>query len=365
MNRQDFSYHLPESLIARHPTAERTGSRLMVLEGETGQTHHHQFSQLLDHLHAGDVLVINDTRVIPARVYGQKTTGGQVEMLVERITGEFQCVVHLKASKSPKPGSVILFDGQHSVTVMGRENDLFIVESHSESIADLLSDLGHMPLPPYLEREDTEQDRERYQTVYNNQPGAVAAPTAGLHFDEPLLTAIKDKGVEIATVTLHVGSGTFQPVRTDNIQDHAMHSEWLNVSAETCQTINNARRAGGRIIAVGTTSVRSLETAAKHSGGGQADVNVLEPFQGETDIFIYPGYEFQIVDAMVTNFHLSESTLLMLVAAFAGYQKTLSAYSVAVDQAYRFFSYGDAMFITKNPHVAEDMPPSASQPEAS
>lgn len=345
MRRQDFAYELPEELIAFEPTEQRTGSRLMRLEGNTGDIAHLQFADVIDQLQAGDVMVFNDTQVIPARVFGQKATGGKVEILVERIVDEHCVWAHIRASKSPKTDAMITLDNGVQVRVTGRtgaDNALFVVDFGEHHVLTTLQAVGHMPLPPYIERDDEPEDKERYQTVYGRRPGAVAAPTAGLHFDEALIADIKAKGVEVVYVTLHVGAGTFQPVRVDNIDEHVMHSEVIDVPASVCETINKAQQEGRRVVAVGTTSMRSLEAAAQYSDGEQ-----LTPYQGETDIFITPGYRFQIVDALVTNFHLSESTLLMLISAFAGYEQTMQAYQQAVAERYRFFSYGDAMFITR------------------
>ncbi|MGS2716730.1 tRNA preQ1(34) S-adenosylmethionine ribosyltransferase-isomerase QueA [Eionea flava] len=348
MRRQDFTYELPEELIAFEPTEQRTGSRLMRLDGNSGDITHGQFADVVDQLQAGDVMVFNDTQVIPARVFGQKATGGKVEILVERIIDE-RCVwAHIRASKSPKTDAIITLDNGVQVRVAGRtgaDNALFIVDFGEHNVLDTLQAVGHMPLPPYIERDDEPEDKERYQTVYGRRPGAVAAPTAGLHFDEAIIADIKAKGVEVVYVTLHVGAGTFQPVRVDNIDDHVMHSEVIDVSAQVCDTINKAQQEGRRVVAVGTTSMRSLEAAAQYSDGDK-----LMPYKGETDIFITPGYHFQVVDALVTNFHLSESTLLMLISAFAGYEHTMQAYQHAVAERYRFFSYGDAMFITRCTH---------------
>ncbi|MBA1272560.1 tRNA preQ1(34) S-adenosylmethionine ribosyltransferase-isomerase QueA [Stutzerimonas azotifigens] len=340
MHVADFSFELPESLIARHPLAERRGSRLLQLDGETGRIEHGQFADLLQRLHAGDLMVFNNTRVIPARLFGRKASGGKLEVLVERVLDERRVLAHIRSSKSPKSGSSILLDGGGEARMLARHDALFELE-FSEPVLPLLERIGHMPLPPYIDRPDEAADRERYQTVYAERAGAVAAPTAGLHFDEPLLQAIRDKGVSIAFVTLHVGAGTFQPVRVERIEDHHMHREWLEVDQQVVDAVAACRERGGRVVAVGTTSVRSLESAARDG--------TLKPFSGDTDIFIYPGKTFHVVDALVTNFHLPESTLLMLVSAFAGYPETMAAYRVAVEQGYRFFSYGDAMFITRNP----------------
>lgn len=343
MQRQDFHYDLPESLIARLPAKQRRGSRLLCLEGSTGAVTHRQFPDLLDALQPGDLMVFNDTRVIPARLFGHKASGGKVEVLIERVLNERQVLAHTRASKSPKAGSSIVLEDGTLLQVTGRQGALFELE-FPENVLQVLDRLGHMPLPPYIEREDTDFDKERYQTVYGVHKGAVAAPTAGLHFDDELLAALKEKGVGIAFVTLHVGAGTFQPVRVDNITEHKMHSEVMSISAEVCHQVRATQKAGGRVIAVGTTSVRCLETAAQHAGAGE----LLVPYTGETDIFIYPGCKFSVVDMLVTNFHLPESTLIMLVSAFAGFQHTMNAYAVAVKEQYRFFSYGDAMLISKN-----------------
>ena len=339
MKRTDFHYDLPDQLIAHYPMPVRSGSRLLCLGRDTGTLTDQRFTDLVDWLQAGDLLVFNNTKVIPARVYGQKETGGKVEVLVERITGANSCLAHVRASKSPKPGSRILVEGAGSLLMEGRQGDLFMLRSEQGNLLDWLQQVGHMPLPPYIDREDESLDQDRYQTVYAESPGAVAAPTAGLHFDDSLLQRLQAKGIGTTYVTLHVGAGTFQPVRADDIRDHVMHSEWLQVGEATVEKIRETKAHGGRVIAVGTTSVRSLETAA------QANAGEIAPFEGETDIFIYPGYQFAVVDGLVTNFHLPESTLIMLVSAFAGRDSVLSAYRHAVEQEYRFFSYGDAMLI--------------------
>lgn len=347
MQLSDFHFDLPDALIARFPMPERSASRLLCMDGNSGELQHQQFSDLPDKLNSGDLLVFNNTRVIPARVFGKKASGGKLEVLIERITAEGEALAHLRSSKSPKPGSEIFLDGYAlPVQVAGRQGALFELHlAAGERWLPILDEIGHMPLPPYIDRPDEDSDQERYQTVYAKQPGAVAAPTAGLHFDQATLERLKQKGVEFAYVTLHVGAGTFQPVRVDNILEHEMHSEWLDVPQETVDAILATKQAGGRVVAVGTTSVRSLESAAQQTLVKQGE---LAAFQGDTDIFIYPGYEFQLIDAMVTNFHLPESTLIMLVSAFAGYQHTMHAYQQAVQHQYRFFSYGDAMFITRN-----------------
>ena len=345
MRVADFSFDLPEQLIARYPKPDRSASRLMALNGDTGAISDQQFTDLLNHIHEGDLLVFNNTRVIPARMYGQKASGGKLEVLVERLLDQHRVLAHIRCSKSPKAGSEIILEGKVKATMVARHDALFELQFDSEQpVLSVLDDIGHMPLPPYIDRPDEDSDRERYQTVYNEKPGAVAAPTAGLHFDENLMAKLTAKGVNFAFVTLHVGAGTFQPVKVENIADHNMHAEYVEVSAEVIEQINQTKAKGKRVIAVGTTSVRSLESAAKHAKKQQKP---LTAFYGDTDIFITPGYQFELIDALVTNFHLSESTLLMLVSAFAGYDNIMAAYQHAVAQSYRFFSYGDAMFLTK------------------
>src|SRR5690554_355177 len=351
MQRQDFTYVLPDSLIARTPTAQRRGSRLLCLDGPTGALEHRQFPDLLDKLQAGDLVVFNDTRVIAARLFAQKTSGGRVEVLIERVLDQHTVLAHTRASKSPKPDSELLLEDGTRLRVTGREGALFAI-TFSEPVLPVLERQGHMLLPPYIDREDDAQDRERYQTVYSQKQGAVAAPTAGLHFDQALLEQLRQRSVELAFVTLHVGAGTFQPVRVDNIAEHPMHSEAITVDESVCRAVRAAKARGSRVIAVGTTSVRSLESAAQQAPPGE----LIAPVQGDTDIFIYPGYQFKVIDALLTNFHLPESTLLMLVSAFAGYRHTLAAYKAAVAEQYRFFSYGDAMFITRNKNAGDDLP---------
>ncbi|MEY3017475.1 MAG: S-adenosylmethionine:tRNA ribosyltransferase-isomerase [Pseudomonadota bacterium] len=341
MKTHDFHFDLPEELIARYPMPERSASRLLCLDKSSGAIRHGVFRDIESLLRPGDLLVFNNTKVIPARLFGEKASGGKLEMLVERVLDGRRALAHVRASKSPKPGSTLrVGDGQEwsEVNVIGRHDALFELD-FVEGVGAVLERFGHMPLPPYITREDELGDRERYQTVYAEKAGAVAAPTAGLHFDEPLLARLRDKGVQFAYVTLHVGAGTFQPVRVDNIADHHMHSEYLEVSEEVCRQVNAAKAAGHRVVAVGTTSVRSLESAAQ---GGE-----LAPFTGDTNIFIYPGYTFKVVDALITNFHLPESTLIMLVSAMAGKAHVMAAYQEAVAQQYRFFSYGDAMIIAE------------------
>ena len=345
--RQDFHFDLPEQLIAQQPTKERTQSRLLVLE-ENGSLSDKKFPELLSCLNAGDCLIFNNTKVIPARLFGKKSSGGEIELLVERVLDEETILTHIRSSRSPKEGAVLRIEDAFDVEVIGRDNALFIVkvlpqENQLTSALALIEEHGHIPLPPYITREkgeDKQEDKDRYQTVYSERPGAVAAPTAGLHFDLELLERIKKMGVEIGFVTLHVGAGTFRPVQVDNISEHKMHSEIIEVLPETVELINRTKQAGGKVIAVGTTSIRSLESAAKFSKDG-----VLQPFQGETDIFITPGSKFKVIDALLTNFHLPESTLIMLVSALAGYERTMKAYQHAVEKQYRFFSYGDAMLV--------------------
>lgn len=344
----DFHFELPEQLIAKAPKAERTASRLMQLEGNSGDINHRNFADIVELVEPGDLLIFNDTRVIPARMFGQKSTGGKVEILVERMLDEHSVLAHVRANKAPKPGNIIDFEGGSSATMIARHNDLFELHFGDDSkVLEILESDGHMPLPPYIDRPDTEDDKERYQTVYNDKPGAVAAPTAGLHFTDALLEKIRAKGVNTAFVTLHVGAGTFQSIRVDTVTDHKMHSEYADVPESVVKAIQETKSNGKRVIAVGTTSVRSLESAAWKSGMEAGKITDLKPFTGETDIFIYPGYEFKVIDAMVTNFHLPESTLIMLVSAFAGKANILKGYSEAVANEYRFFSYGDAMFLTK------------------
>ena len=347
MHVSDFSFELPDELIARYPKTERTASRLLQLNGNSGELTDGTFKNVLELVQPGDLLVFNNTRVIPARMFGRKASGGKLEVLVERMLDEHSILAHVRCSKPPKPGTE-LFLGEHDefqAEMVARHDALFEIRfTSATAVLDILNTIGHMPLPPYIDRPDEDADKERYQTVYNKKPGAVAAPTAGLHFDKPLLEQIKAKGVEFAYVTLHVGAGTFQPVRVDDVENHHMHSEYVEVPQEVVDAIKATRERGGRIIAVGTTSVRSLESAAQDALKKGTE---LVPFFGDTEIFIYPGYEYQLVDCLITNFHLPESTLIMLVSAFAGYDHTMAAYHHAVAEKYRFFSYGDAMFISK------------------
>ncbi|HET7650096.1 MAG TPA: tRNA preQ1(34) S-adenosylmethionine ribosyltransferase-isomerase QueA [Gammaproteobacteria bacterium] len=341
MQRRDFHYDLPPELIAQHPLPERTASRLLCLDGASGAFQDRQFRDLPSLLRADDLLVFNDTRVIPARLYGRKESGGAVEFLVERMLDAHTALVQARASKPLRAGMKIRVADAADVIVLGHEEGFVKLAFREVELPDFLYRHGHVPLPPYMQREDEAEDQARYQTVYAKVPGAVAAPTAGLHFDEPLLQALEQLGVRKTFVTLHVGAGTFQPMRVDDIQQHRMHSEQAFVSEAVCEAVAETRRRGGRVVAVGTTAVRSLEAAAA-SG-------TLQAFAGETDIFIYPGYRFRVVDALITNFHLPESTLIMLVSAFAGREQVLAAYRHAVAQRYRFFSYGDAMFVTPRP----------------
>ena len=354
MQRTDFNYQLPPELIAQHPLPERGASRLLRLDGASGRISHHRFGELLDFLQPDDLLVFNNTRVIPARLWGRKASGGRVEILIERLVGTHDALAHIRASKSPKAGTILELSagegeapGPHRLTVTGRDDALFRLSSQGgPPLAGILRDIGHMPLPPYIQRADVLADQDRYQTVYAEREGAVAAPTAGLHFSEQLLVQLDEQGIRRAAVTLHVGAGTFQPVRADDIADHVMHAEYVEVDESVCAAVRATRARGGRVVAVGTTAVRSLETASDERG----DIN---PFRGDTDIFIFPGYRFRSVDAMLTNFHLPESTLLMLVSAFAGREAIMAAYAEAIACGYRFFSYGDAMFITPDPTAQE------------
>lgn len=347
MQVSDFHFELPDELIARYPKAERTASRLLKLNGNSGELSDHTFKSVLDFVEPGDLLVFNNTRVIPARMFGRKASGGKLEVLVERMLDEHRILAHVRSSKPPKPGAELFLgeNDQYQALMLARHDALFEIEIVGDQpVLTVLEEIGHMPLPPYIDRPDEDADKERYQTVYNQKPGAVAAPTAGLHFDTDLLEQIKQKGVEMAYVTLHVGAGTFQPVRVENIHDHHMHAEYVEVSQEVVDAIEATKARGGRVIAVGTTSVRSLESAAQ---AAKENGQLIAPFFDDTSIFIFPGYEYRVVDCLITNFHLPESTLIMLVSAFAGYEHVMAAYQHAVQQQYRFFSYGDAMFIEK------------------
>jgi S-adenosylmethionine:tRNA ribosyltransferase-isomerase len=373
MRRSQFSYDLPSELIAQQPAEPRSASRLLHLDGAGGACRDLAFTDLPSLLRPDDLLVFNDTRVIPARVFGTKDTGGRVELLIERVLDRARLLTQVRASKPPKPGGRILLDGGIVARVRARPGEFYELELETEEPAiQVLERIGHVPLPPYIARADEARDRERYQTVFARAPGAVAAPTAGLHFDETLLARLQALGIERAFVTLHVGAGTFQPVRVDDIREHRMHAEWLSVSAATASQVNRALAQGRRVVAVGTTVVRALETAAQGranaasssdpqgrgeveqrreqlpgcAGTAAARDERVAPFEGETDIFIHPGYRFRVVGALLTNFHLPESTLLMLVCAFGGTESVLAAYRHAVAQRYRFYSYGDAMFVT-------------------
>jgi len=338
--RTEFVYELPQNLVAQFPSGKRGDSRLLCLHGGDGALEDRKFSEFPELLLPNDLLIFNDTRVIPARLFGRKETGGQVEIMIERMLGDQQILAQLRVSKTPKPGAYIFLGHGIKLEIISRHEDMFILQfKGGQKTIQILEEFGHVPLPPYIQRGDTEIDKERYQTVYAQRAGAVAAPTAGLHFTEKILQQLADQGIDMAYVTLHVGAGTFQPVRTENIEDHRMHSEYLEISAQVCEKVNATKKRGGRVIAVGTTSMRCLEQAA-YSGS-------LEPYTGETDIFIYPGFKFQVVDILITNFHLPESTLLMLVCAFAGREHVLNAYQHAIAGKYRFYSYGDAMFVTR------------------
>lgn len=341
MQRTDFQFYLPEELIAQFPAQQRSASRLLTLDGQTGELTDKHFTDIIDLLDEKDLLVFNNTRVIPARLLGRKDSGGKIEVLVERILDEKRVLAHVKSSKSPAAGRRLIVENALELEVLGRHGALFELQFDCvEPVTQALEKFGRLPLPPYIEREVDNADFERYQTVYAQHIGAVAAPTAGLHFDNDLLERLKSKGIQTAEITLHVGAGTFQPVRVDDVKTHQMHSERMVVTQDVVDSVEATRARGGRVIAVGTTSVRALESASQ--------IGKLAPFSGETDIFIYPGYDFKSVDALITNFHLSESTLLMLVSAFAGREHILHAYNYAVEQKYRFFSYGDAMFMTRN-----------------
>ncbi len=334
----DYDYTLPEEKIARYPAEKRTQSRLLMVDRSTQQQVDRQFLDLADYLRPGDLLVMNDSKVMLARLYGHKSSGGKVEILIERLLDNNRALAHLRASKTPKSGQTIHLDSGDVVEVLERQNDLFVIAAlNQRAWVDIMAQTGEIPLPPYFHREAEAADKERYQTVYAHNDGSVAAPTAGLHFDKPFLESLQALGVELAYLTLHVGAGTFQPVRVQQIREHQLHYEWLQVPDSVCQAIARTKERGGRVIAVGTTTVRSLETAAQ-SGS-------LQPFNGDSNLFIYPGYEFKVIDGLLTNFHLPQSSLLMLVAAFAGYESTMAAYQHAIAAQYRFYSYGDCMLI--------------------
>ena len=343
MKLSDFHYELPPELIAQEALENRSASRLLHLDTElvSPQINDKHFSDIIDLIHKDDLLVFNNTRVVPARLRGRKATGGKVEVMVERVLDDHHILAHIRSNKSPKAGTLLLLENLLNVEVTGRQDRLFEIKFlHKRTVFQLLDEYGHIPLPPYIKRDDTKDDRERYQTVFAKKAGAVAAPTAGLHFTNELLDKLKTKGVATAQVTLHVGAGTFLPVSVDNLEDHIMHSEWLEVDQSVCDAVTACKARGGKVVAVGTTSVRSLESAAKATGK-------LETFSGDTQLFITPGYKFHVVDAMITNFHLSESTLLMLVSAFSGYENIMAAYAHAIKEKYRFFSYGGAMFLSR------------------
>ena len=340
MKLTDFDYHLPANLIARFPLPERSASRLLCLN-QQGMVSHDYFQQVLELLQPNDLLVFNDTKVIPARLMGRKTTGGQVEVFVERILDDRRFLGLLRASKPPHVGDSLLFDQGVALEISQRQEVFYEFSYHDDHrpVLEVIETIGQIPLPPYLDREPKESDKERYQTIYARHKGSVAAPTAGLHFDEVLLEKIKEKGVQCGYVTLHVGAGTFMPVRAEAIQEHKMHTEYLDVPEVLCEQMQKTRAAGGRIVAVGTTTVRALETACQAGD--------FTPYRGETSIFLYPGYQFRCVDALITNLHLPRSTLLMLVCAFGGYEPVMRAYHEAVRAHYRFFSYGDAMWVER------------------
>ena len=336
MKKSDFYFELPTDLIAQAPLPERSASRLLVVPPATAAFEDRLVRDLPDLLQPGDLLIFNDTRVIPARLFGQKASGGRVEILIERLLPDNEARAQVGASKSPKPGTRIALDAGGEAEVLGRDGEFYRLRFHiDEGLESWLLHAGRLPLPPYIRREPGQDDLERYQTVFAKEVGAVAAPTAGLHFDEALLEVLRARGVEFGHVTLHVGAGTFQPMRADDVREHRMHSEWLNVGAELVAQVRDTRERGGRVIAVGTTVVRALESAMRDGE--------LQPLSGETRIFIFPGYRIRSVDALLTNFHLPESTLLMLVSAFAGKERVFAAYAHAVSERYRFFSYGDAM----------------------
>jgi S-adenosylmethionine:tRNA ribosyltransferase-isomerase len=345
MRTQDFDFNLPDALIAQHPTSQRSASRLLHLNGKTRQLNDRLFIDLPDFFSSGDLLVFNDTRVIKARLFGHKASGGAIEMLVERALDTHLVLAHIRASRAPKVGSKLKLANAFYAEIVEREDDLFQVKFLSDkSTLDLLEQYGSLPLPPYITHTAELEDENRYQTIYAKHVGAVAAPTAGLHFDLAMLDKMKTKGVNIAYVTLHVGAGTFQPVRVDNIEDHKMHREIYHISSKTIAMIEATKNNGGSVIAVGTTSLRALESAARQ---GELKHGAPHPVQSETNIFITPGFDFKVVDKLITNFHLPKSTLLMLVSAFAGYEPIKNAYAHAIQQQYRFFSYGDAMLLDR------------------
>ena len=346
MRISDFSFDLPENLIAQHPAKQRSGSRLLCLNSSSGEIQHSKFSKILDYLNSGDLLIFNDTKVIPARFFGEKETGGKVELLLERLLSDNRLLMQVKSSKPLRSGMLLkiyrkdteIIEDSLGAQVVERSGPFYILQfDTSLQLKEQLFIHGYVPLPPYIKRQNDSQDMDRYQTVYAENDGAVAAPTAGLHFDETLLADLNRKGIDTDFLTLHVGAGTFQPIRVDSVEEHSMHTERFIISERVCEKVHKCKKAGGRVVAVGTTSVRALESAANKGKLSSSD--------SETDIFIYPGFNFQIVDALITNFHLPESSLLMLVSAFCGRNMILDAYNEAIKNKYRFFSYGDAMFI--------------------
>lgn len=346
MRTEDFDFYLPNDLIAQHPTADRTASRMLQLNGVDGSLNDALFVDLPSCLQAGDLVVFNDTRVIKARLFGHKHTGGSVEVLIERVINQHLAYAHVRASRAPKVGGLLKLSGVFDVEVTARHDDLFELHFLSETaVLDLLEQYGALPLPPYITHEATSDDETRYQTVFSKHLGAVAAPTAGLHFNDAMLDTLKQKGIGIAYVTLHVGAGTFQPVRVDNIRDHKMHSELYSISQTTVDMIAETKRRGGKVTAIGTTALRALESAVRVSASNPE--GFLQAGRSETDIFITPGSRFKVVDRLFTNFHLPKSTLLMLVSAFAGVENIKKAYAHAIEKQYRFFSYGDAMLIER------------------
>lgn len=340
MKLEDFYFDLPDDLIAQYPAKERTASRLMRVT-EEGLSHH-QFKDVIEFLNPGDLLVFNDTKVIPARLFGEKATGGKVEILMERMLDDKRMLAQIRASKSPKAGELVYFGNEIVLEVVGRGEKFYEVryQGDDHTLLEIIENIGQIPLPPYMNRKPEQSDKERYQTVYAKHKGSVAAPTAGFHFDEILLQQLRDKGVEFGYLTLHIGAGTFAPIRVENIKDHTMHSEYIEVKPELCEQIKSAKARGNRVISVGTTSLRALESASQ---SGE-----IESFYGDTQIFIYPGYQFHAVDALITNMHLPSSTLLMLTCAFGGHVPVMNAYREAVNSRYHFYSYGDAMWINRS-----------------
>ena len=339
MRVADFSFDLPDELIARFPKADRTSSRLLTLDGPSGTLEHKVFSDILDLVNEGDLLVFNNTRVIPARMFGQKASGGKVEVLVERVLDEHRVLAHVRASKSLKVGNEVILEGKAKAIMVARHDTLFELEfDHSQNVLDILNDIGHMPLPPYIDRPDTDADRERYQTVYGEKPGAVAAPTAGLHFSKQLMKRMEIKGVDMAYITLHIGLGTFREVEVEDITKHKVDSEQLIIEDSCVERVNRAKAEGRRICAIGSTSMRAMENSV-------STTNTLKPYKGWTNKFIFPKYDFRVADSLLTNFHTQQSTLLMLQSAFAGHELIMEAYNEAIKEGYRFYAYGDALLI--------------------